>query len=129
MSNHINLVVTSHQVCCLQLLALCVVFCSRYSCSLWTGRSGDRIPVGSRFQHRQDGLWGPTRLLCFGYRVSFPVAKRPGRGVNHPLPFNAEVKESLELYLCSPSGPSWPELGRTLPFYMCHVLKLTRRVS
>jgi hypothetical protein len=26
-------------------------------------------------------------------------------------PCSAEVKESVELYLCSPSGPSWPVLG------------------
>ena len=37
--------------------------------------------------------------------------KRPGRGVNHPPPSRAEVKERVELYLYSPSGPSWPVLG------------------
>ena len=30
-------------------------------------------------------------------------------------PSNAEVKERAELYLCSPSGPSWPVLRWTLP--------------
>ena len=34
-----------------------------------------------------------------------------------PLPqSSAEVKERVELYLYSPSGPSWPVLGRALPF-------------
>jgi hypothetical protein len=33
-----------------------------------------------------------------------------------PPPSSAEVKERVELYLYSPSGPSWPVLGRTLPF-------------
>ena len=28
---------------------------------------------------------------------------------------SARVKERVELYLCSPSGPSWPVLGRALP--------------
>jgi len=28
---------------------------------------------------------------------SFPGVKRPGRGVDHPPPFSAEVKESVEL--------------------------------
>ena len=42
---------------------------------------------------------------------SFPGAKWPGRGINHPLPSSAEVKERVELYLYSPSGPSWPVLG------------------
>jgi hypothetical protein len=37
--------------------------------------------------------------------------KRPGRGVDHPPPSSAEVKEIVELYLHSPSGPSWPDLG------------------
>ena len=45
----------------------------------------------------------------------FPGVKRPGRGVDHPPPSNVEVKERVELYLYSPSGPSWPVLGRTLP--------------
>jgi hypothetical protein len=42
---------------------------------------------------------------------SFPGVKRPGRGVNHPPPSSAEVKERVEIYLYSPSGPSWPVLG------------------
>jgi hypothetical protein len=28
---------------------------------------------------------------------------------------SARVKERVELYLYSPSGPSWPVIGRTLP--------------
>jgi hypothetical protein len=46
---------------------------------------------------------------------SFPGVKRPGRGVDHPPPSCAEVKERVDLYLYSPAGPSWPVLGRTLP--------------
>ena len=42
---------------------------------------------------------------------SFPEAKRPRRGVNHPPTSSAEVKERVELYLYSPYGPSWPVLG------------------
>ena len=41
----------------------------------------------------------------------FPDVKRPGRGLNHPPKFNAEVKERVELY--SPSGFSWLVLRRT----------------
>jgi len=41
----------------------------------------------------------------------FPGVKRPGRGVDHPLPSRAEVKEKVELYLYSNSGPSWPVIG------------------
>jgi hypothetical protein len=42
---------------------------------------------------------------------SFPGVKRPGRGVDHPPPSSAEVKERVQLYLYSPSGPSWSVLG------------------
>jgi len=41
---------------------------------------------------------------------SFLGVKQPGPGVDHPSPSNAEVKEIVELYLYSPSGPSWPVL-------------------
>jgi hypothetical protein len=46
---------------------------------------------------------------------SFPGVKRPGRGVDHPPPSIAEVKERVELCLYSPSGPSRLVLGWTLP--------------
>jgi len=36
--------------------------------------------------------------------------KEPGQGVDHPPLSRAEVKERIELYLFSPSGPSWPVL-------------------
>ena len=41
--------------------------------------------------------------------------KRLGRGVDHSPPSSAEVMERVEQYLYSPSGPSWPVLGWTLP--------------
>ena len=44
---------------------------------------------------------------------SFPGLKHSGRGVDHPPPSSAEVEGRVELYICSPSGPSWPVLGRT----------------
>jgi hypothetical protein len=46
---------------------------------------------------------------------SFSGVKRPGRGVDHPPPSSAEVKERVELYLYSPSRPSRPVLGWNLP--------------
>jgi len=48
--------------------------------------------------------------------------KRPGCGVDHPLPSRAEVKERVQLYHFSPSGPSWSVTGWTLPFTSWHVL-------
>ena len=44
---------------------------------------------------------------------SLPGVKRPRRGVDHPPLSSAEVKERVELYLYSPSRPSWPVLGKT----------------
>jgi hypothetical protein len=41
----------------------------------------------------------------------FPVVKRPGRGVDHPLPSSSDVEGRVELYLYSPSGLSCPVLG------------------
>ena len=46
--------------------------------------------------------------------ASFPGVKRSGRGVDRPPSSNAEVEGRVELYICSPSGSSWPVLGRTL---------------
>jgi hypothetical protein len=42
---------------------------------------------------------------------SFPGVKRPGRGVDNPPPSSAEVKERVELFLYSPTGPSRHVLG------------------
>ena len=46
----------------------------------------------------------------------FTGVKRPGRGVDHPPASSAEVEGRVELYICSPSGLSWPVLGRILRF-------------
>jgi hypothetical protein len=67
----------------------------------------------------------PRRLHCLLYkehRVSFPGVKRPRRGVDHPPPYSAEVKESVELYVYSPSGPSQPVTGWILP--LCSISQL-----
>jgi hypothetical protein len=54
---------------------------------------------------------------------SFPGLKWSGRGIDLPPPSSVEVKERVELYLHSPSGPLWPVLGGTLTFtfYMAAV--------
>jgi len=44
----------------------------------------------------------------------FPGVNRPRSGVDHPPPSSAVVKERVELYLYSPSGLSWPVIGRNL---------------
>ena len=81
---------------------------SRHSDSLCAGRSGDRIPVGARFSTPGPGAHPASYTMGTG---SFQGVKRPGRGVDHQPPSSAEVKKRVELYLCSPSVPSWPVLG------------------
>jgi hypothetical protein len=78
---------------------------------------------GRVFRSRPDRPWGPLSLLYNGYRVSFPGVKRPGRGVDHPPPSSARVKERVELYVYSPSGPSWPVLGKTIPLPSCSLVR------
>jgi len=82
----------------------------QYNESLRAGRSGGRIiQVGASFAPVQTGPRShlASYTMCAG---SFPGVKRSGRGVDHPPPFSAKVKESVELYSHSPSGPSWPVL-------------------
>jgi len=52
-----------------------------------------------------------------GYWVSSPGVKRPGHGVDHPPASGVEVKETVQLYLYSPSGSSWPVIAWPLPLY------------
>ena len=67
---------------------------SRYNDLLWAGRSGDRIPVETRFSVSvHTGRGCPPSLLYSGSRVSVAGVKRPGRGFSHPSPFSAENKE------------------------------------
>jgi len=42
---------------------------------------------------------------------SFPGVKLSGRGVDHPPPSRAEVKERVGLYIYSPFGSPWPVVG------------------
>jgi hypothetical protein len=67
--------------------------------------------------HVQTGT-GAYPASCTMGTGSFPGVKRPRRGVDHPPPCSAEVKERVELYLYSPSGPSWPVIGWTLPLLL-----------
>ena len=69
--------------------------------SLWGARFSAPIQTGSE-AHPASYTVGTG---------SFQGVKRPARGVHHPPVSSAEVKERVELYLCSPSGPSWPVLG------------------
>jgi hypothetical protein len=46
---------------------------------------------------------GPTQpAVSKAHRISFPGVMRPAHGLDHPLPYSAEVKEIVELYLYFP---------------------------
>ena len=67
--------------------------------------------MGARFSAPvQAGPGAHTTSYTMG-TSSFLGIKRPGRGVDHPPPSSAKVKERVELYLYAPFGPSWPVLG------------------
>ena len=92
----------------------------------WTVRGLN--PCGGEIFRTRTGLpWGSHRLLYNGYRVSVPGVKQPVRGVNHPPPSSAEVKERVELYLYSTSGPSEPVLGSSLFLPCIYLCIFTRR--
>ena len=89
-------------------------YLSRYSDSLRAGRSADRIPVGARFSAPVQTGPGAHPASCTMGTESFPGVKRPGRGADHPPTSKRRGHERVGLYLSSPSGPSWPVIGRTL---------------
>ena len=76
-----------------------------------------------------ESRWGGTRFSapvqpgpgvypasCTMSTGSFPGVKRPGRGADYPPPSKCRGHERVELYLYSPSGPSWPVIGWTFTF-------------
>ena len=74
------------------------VDCSPCGDSLRAGRSGYRIPVKVRFSAPvQTRPWAHPAICTMG-TGSFPGVKWPRRGVEHPAPSNAKVKEGTNLY-------------------------------
>ena len=60
---------------------------------------GIEFRCGRDFPHPFRPALGPTQPPIQWVRGLFPGVKRPGPGVDHPLPSSAEVKERVELYL------------------------------
>jgi len=77
------------------------------------------MPVGARFSAPVQTCPGAHPASYTMGTGPFAGVKRPGCGVDHPSSTSAEVKERVELYLYSLSGPSWPVLGRILNFKIC----------
>jgi hypothetical protein len=70
----------------------------------------DRILVEARFSATvQTGPIAHPASYTMSTR-SFPRVRWPRCGVDHPPLSMEEVKERVELYLYSPSLPSWPVL-------------------
>ena len=66
---------------------------SRYSDSIWAGRSGDRFPVEARFSAPvQTGSGAHPASYTMG-TVSLPGVKRPGRGLDHPPHLAPKLKK------------------------------------
>ena len=78
---------------------------------------GDRIPVEARFFAPVQTSPGAHPASCTMGTGPFPGVKRPGRGADHPPPSKCRSHERVGLYLYSPSGPQWPVIGRTLPYW------------
>ena len=74
-----------------------------------------RCGGGARFSAPVQTGPGAHPASCTMGTGSFLGVKRQGRGVEHPPTSSAEVEGRVELYICSPSGPSWPVVGRNLP--------------
>jgi hypothetical protein len=96
---------------------------------LATGRTvrGLNPGGGEIFRTRPERLWGPHSHLYSGYRV-FPWGKAAEAWRWPPTPTSAVLKERVELYIYSPSGPSWPVLGWTFPLPWFN-LKITSEAS
>jgi hypothetical protein len=63
------------------------------------GWSRNRVPEGVRFSApvpTGPGVLPASHTMGTG---SFPGVKQPGCVADHPLPYSAEVKERVELYL------------------------------
>jgi hypothetical protein len=79
---------------------------TRYGWTVWRSNPGG----GEIFRTRPAGRGAHPASYTMG-TGSFPVVKRPDRGVDLTPPSNAEVEGRVELYICSPSGLSWLVLG------------------
>ena len=111
--------------CCYDNMLLCIWLCTlnifggRDSAVGIATRYGLDGPCFERFSLLVENGSEANPAFCTIDTVSlFPAVKRPVHVVNHPPTSAAHLKQRAEIYLYSPSGPSWPVVGRTLPFYL-----------
>jgi hypothetical protein len=84
---------------------------------LRAGRSGNRIPVGAKFFAQVQTGPGAQPVSCTMGTGSFPGRKAARAWCWPPTPFWGRGHEWVEIYLCSPSGPLEPVIGRTLLYF------------
>ena len=97
------------------ITVLCDAVCRDSSVGIETRYGLDGTGIESRWGVRfsttvRTGTGGHPASYTTG-TGSFPGVKRPGRGVDHPPPYSAEIKEKVELSLSSTSGPSYAVTG------------------
>ena len=83
---------------------------------------------GRDFPHPSRPALGPTQPPIQLVPSLFPDVKRPERGVDHPPPTSAKVKERVELYFHSRSRPSCPVLGWPLSLPLLYLVIRTRNL-
>ena len=81
--------------------------------TVWGSKPGGRRD----FPHPSTPALGSPSLLYNEYRV-FPGGKSAGAWRWLPTPSSVEIKERVELYLYTLSGPSWHFLEWTLPLQL-----------
>jgi hypothetical protein len=79
-----------------------------YKDLLRVGRFGDRILMGVSFPAPVQTGCGANPGFCWTGIGTFPGVHRSGNDLDYSSSFSAEVKGRVELYTCSPAGPSWP---------------------
>ena len=89
---------------------------ARIAQSVWRLATGWTVRASNPdFPHPSRPALGPAQPHIQLVPGLSQGVRRPRHGDDHPHPSSAKVKETVELYLYSPSGPLWPVLGLTLP--------------
>jgi len=110
---------SKHNSSAVQLVSWSLYKFIQIATSYRLGGQGSNPVRGEIFRTRLDRPWDPLSFLSGGYRF-FPGEKAVGAWHWPPTPSSVEVKERVELYLCSTYGPSrrviWWNLSLALRF-------------
>jgi hypothetical protein len=114
---------TDYRTLLIGLYAATVKYSSRYKLDgPWIESQWQRY-----FLHPSRPALGPAQPSVWWASFSCPGERRPKFGVDQPPQFRAEAKERVQLNLYTPSGPLWPVIGWTYPFYFDFDCKLLYR--